>query len=795
MNFPSERFAGATLRHVLAAMAAVHLLLLFAPWRFFAPSVGLDPSWEQVIAHAAASGWQWGSDIVFTYGPLGYLRSPIFDKALTAPVLLWNGLLVLAVIVAILGLLRHVPTGAAVALYLVIALAASRRTGQNLYLMLPVFSAFLYFRAPETSLRVPIFVLVAAGVYANAYASVLASGLVTSALMDASRLLRRGKPLFVPVFAVAVIGAFLLAGQDLGSLPRFLRSVAEVVSGYADAMGLDGNGYETLAFLGASVGALSLIIGSEWPRLADSRRRADAWLLILVIGVFWYVVWKSGFVRHDSHSGIAWRALAMGLAAYAAMRWTDIPSRSRRVSMIGLAFLSFCAAANVGSAEFSFSRVWTQVRSALVDVPLRSLEQGRDALADPGRWQADQRRRKEEAYAGMRSAFPYLAAQGTVDVIGPDQGALLAHGVDYRPQPIFQTFVAYTPWLVDLNRRHLRSTRAAGTLFVSSATIDNHYPLSDLGQSIIETFTLYRPEDVAGDYVRLRRQAVARDAAAAETTRLDAVLDEWVPVGGGRGAVMLQAELRPSVIGQLARLALRLPGAAISVRLADGSEKTHRIVPAIASDGFLLSPYADSSAIMAAQSVGLLPEAHANRVVAVKMDAESPSARRFFENRMHIRLTRLELPVVERESLAPTLVRYFDRRETVVQFARSVAGKGQNVEARGAMLFAHAPATPEITLTGKATVRARYGIAEGAWTGDGRTDGVCFRMRMVADDGRSTTLHERCLTPLERTEDRAEQEMAVQVDAAGPIRFVLETECRANCSWDWSYWKDIDVTR
>ena len=44
------------------------LLKLPAP-----PTSGLDPSWRMVIGYALGHGMQWGTDLVFTYGPLGYL--------------------------------------------------------------------------------------------------------------------------------------------------------------------------------------------------------------------------------------------------------------------------------------------------------------------------------------------------------------------------------------------------------------------------------------------------------------------------------------------------------------------------------------------------------------------------------------------------------------------------------------------------------------------------------------------------------------------------------------------------
>ena len=45
------------------------------------PSSGLDPSWTQVQTHAFTHAWQFGTDIVFTYGPWGFLATTLYDPA------------------------------------------------------------------------------------------------------------------------------------------------------------------------------------------------------------------------------------------------------------------------------------------------------------------------------------------------------------------------------------------------------------------------------------------------------------------------------------------------------------------------------------------------------------------------------------------------------------------------------------------------------------------------------------------------------------------------------------------
>ncbi len=182
-----------------------------------------------------------------------------------------------------------------------------------------------------------------------------------------------------------------------------------------------------------------------------------------------------------------------------------------------------------------------------------------------------------------------------------------------------------------------------------------------------------------------------------------------------------------------------------------------------------------------------------NRVVAFRIDAPAPDDRWLFEPTASVVLARLAVAPAQDEPIAPELAQLLDRRDAASRFAMSVTDKEQHVEARGTLLFAHAPSAPGIVLTAPTTLHVRYGIMDSAWTPPQHTDGACFVIKTVAPDGQATPLYEHCLMPLEQEADRGEHEATVHVQTSTPVRLVLETDCHQNCSWDWSYWKDIEL--
>ncbi|MCY7418039.1 MAG: hypothetical protein LH650_06005, partial [Chloroflexi bacterium] len=65
---------------VLAALALLTAVLAWPTWAY-TPQPGPDASWQFGLSWAARLGLQWGTDIAFTYGPLGYTLAPMLMPA------------------------------------------------------------------------------------------------------------------------------------------------------------------------------------------------------------------------------------------------------------------------------------------------------------------------------------------------------------------------------------------------------------------------------------------------------------------------------------------------------------------------------------------------------------------------------------------------------------------------------------------------------------------------------------------------------------------------------------------
>jgi hypothetical protein len=612
-------------------------------------------------------------------------------------------------------------------------------------------------------------------------------------LIDASRLRHHRLPAMVPLFLAAYVSWWLMAGQQLSTLGLFVRSCIEQISGYASTVSLAGPRLEVVGFLGASASGLYIVLRAESRRLRDPVQRQDALLLLGVLAVYWFVTFKRGFVRHDvAHSASAWFGLAIAVAAYVLTRW-DIIQRGRvRYLLIALSLATTITGILVLEQAFRPLAIPFTLERVFLLRPWSSLQSMAMAVRDPARWLAEWRERLSTANSELRTAAPVPNVDGSVDILPPMQSSLIAQRMDYRPRPVLHDINAATPWLVELNRAYYRSDRAARFVIFGPGTIDNRYPLLDQGPAWLELLAYYDPRRIDGEFLVLERRPTPLPSEETGAQALPIELGKWVKLERRDAPLILRADIRYNALGVLLGVALRSPVLVLGVRLANGREREYRLVPMMAKMGFVLSPLVESSLDLAAVATKAMAIVAGNSVVEFKIDTASDFARRFVETPIHAEVASWSRLASHRE-VTPELRRNLARGELAAEMAARSSTQSPNVEARGTEVFAHAPASIALPLASASRLRASFGIHEGAFTGNGATDGVCFRVVVTDVRGAQTQLAERCLNPRVRGEDRAVQSLDVPIALSGRGTLSFETACGASCDWDWSYWKDIEV--
>jgi hypothetical protein len=182
-----------------------------------------------------------------------------------------------------------------------------------------------------------------------------------------------------------------------------------------------------------------------------------------------------------------------------------------------------------------------------------------------------------------RLAFP--APKGTVDLYPSEQGYAVAYRWPWGGRPVFQSYVAYTPALAQLNANHLRGERAPDTIFFAVEPVDRRFPALEDGLSWPELLARYRVRGGTGQYLWLERAERPRTYELVPIGEVAARLGEDVTVPAS-DLVWARVDLRPTLLGRIVRLLYKVPQPTLAVN----GHADFRLVPELLRAGFLLSP-------------------------------------------------------------------------------------------------------------------------------------------------------------------------------------------------------------
>ena len=767
---------------VLTLLWTLVVLLPLQPWPF---SVALDAAYPMALAEAFARGLRFGRDVVFTFGPFGFLFQPYYHPQTRCIQLAAWTLFAIAFWYPTLTIARRGLPRVLVLPWMIGLVVVGAVTTEG---FLTAFSALLLvFRfyvdrrslAPGTALLV----LVAAwlSLVKFTYFMAMAVTIVAITVDDLrQRRVSRAFLLFVASWSVLWLGA----GQRLGDTWSFLRTSVEVAGGYA-AMSSTGPYEEVIAAFAVAALLLLLVARTAW--------RVDGMRALLPTGTLAVVLFlghKAGFHRHDSHALTTAVILTLAAALYAAA--LPRPSRGRRTDILSRAVV---VTASLGLLWLFTARYLAQ---GLPEFAARKAQALPGLLANAVELVEDRGelgRRYEANLARIRAEEPIPPATGRVDVYPWKIPVVLAHGLSYDPRPVLQSYVAFTPSLAGLNAEHLLGADAPDSILFEIATIDQRYPSLDDGPSWPVLLTRYDVADASGSFLLLRRRAepapyrlvplATRAVHLGEPTRIP---------NGGHGPVWATLDIRLTALGRLAELLLRAPKVWLDVATRDGRVQRFRVIPEMARGGFLLSPLVVNTVDFALLASATDPASNALldlQSVTSMTVVPASGGTLFYRPKVHVSLARLEFP---RQQLP--LAGDLARLKSLVTLAIGMAHTGVRPDfrvdgRREAVLLAHATSSITVPLP-RASARARigFGMLDGAWQ-EGRTDGVEFRVSVLRA-GQAQPIWSRTLDPLHRPDDRGRQSGWIELPPGGEA-LQLETLQLGSDSWDWSYWSEITI--
>lgn len=542
----------------------------------------LDGAWQLGLRMALHDGLDFGTDIVFTYGPLGFLQGPI----LVYP---WGARLALVWV-----MLEHFTLCATLVWGLRRALGSLALAG-----LATVLVAALIFQEPTVVIGFTAAVVLAAGLAGPRGSPWIAAGLgfltgvellmkintgITLALLGIAALAaapaapaarRPLAALFAGGAAVTVVIGWLATGQAVGAFDDYVVNSLSIVSGYSEAMTIEfpETAWEYWAALVVAV------LGFVVARNAGARLpRRSAMGLLALWALLAFTSFKSGFVRHDAgHANIFWASTLGGLIAFG---WAA-PRRSTAV-LIGLLML-FGTLASLRLPLSSIVAPYDRAK-ALVD-QAQTLTDGsasNDAIA---------RGREARAAVEKLDGEIFKAANGIPAHIDPvDAGLVWSQRLPWHPLPVFQTYTAYTHHLDELNADALRSRDGPPQVIREkgiSSTIDGRNPSWESPAAMLAMLCNFRATQTAEHWQRLARSAPrCGKEQPLRTTKARLGAPTQIPPAPDSSSVVF-VRIDGIAVGGLEKIRTTLYRAKLRMLVLDGT-RPYRLIPGTAEDGLVL---------------------------------------------------------------------------------------------------------------------------------------------------------------------------------------------------------------
>lgn len=552
-----------------------------------------DPSLKDVLHFAAQTGLQYGPDITYTYGPLGFLIFPMFGSHAAGLRLAVDLLECSTVAVGLCLLAGQLRLAWRVALLLFFAWAASNIEVRQDLVFNTGFLCWGLLCFVESGRRLPWFLLILAVFMAfEALAKVSFFFLVPLlALGLAFDLLLRGKKGLALIFLLLLLALFLggwaLAGQPFANLPTFVVNEIGMVRGYNAALGweMSRNGY----FSALLLSCLTLVLLFVGSLSAYAKGSTHLWWrrLVLCGWIFWlmFTVWKHGVVRAHDCNLVECFSLFVVLAM--ALHLLPCESPLARRVMAGLSAASVILGVAVLQV-FSFTPPGTSLTQ-----PARELWANLKTTLHPGGYlktmnEYVQARRSEAQLPLIRK----LIGNSSVDVFGQSQAFALANDLNYRPRPVFQTYAACNTGLTELNETFYNSERAPQFVLFRLEPLDRKFPSLEDGRVLRQLLANYSRVAEEGNFLLLKRNHIGRTPM-----RLlkEGILKpgQQLSFEGFRGVPLwLELKLRPTLSGRLRQWLCRPPIVRVSAWGDPGRRLLvrNRAPASMMEAGFLVSP-------------------------------------------------------------------------------------------------------------------------------------------------------------------------------------------------------------
>ncbi len=774
-------------RSVWLWLQRVGLFLLVAACIFtfpIKPSYDLDASWRMALGKFFLDGRQFGRDVVFTYGPLGFLMGKTYSGLMFWSLLAWQVVATGFFTTLILYWSERLKGWSRLGYFAFLVLFGVTYE-DALHMLMIALAGFELLRRLDrpwhwsSSLLLIMLAVQSVAKFTNLMLATVMIGSVAALALWRGQ---RGPALrLLAWFGGGYLVGWVACGQNPLNLPAYLINSWHISQGYQEVMGIltpDAPFWKALVVLAVLAGYVLLNVFTQPDR---PRSLAGA----VMLGAFIHLNWKHGFVRSDGHMVGFFYCALLPITAFPVLLNEAGPFlRPKRWALVGAGVLCVLGIRDaipvlVESAHHIFlNRVQNNFQRAA-------------HLTDT---------RAEYDIALARELVLYdlphtrlVVGDRSLDVFGHDQATAVYNKFNYTPRPVFQSYSAYTPELAKLNADFYRSARAPEFVLLKLGSIDGRLPAMD-DSAVLYLFT-QRYKFILNEKFFQLWQKTGAPVDPAEAPRL--VEHRAIPVGQpwslaehNQSPLWVKIDLQPTLLGRLRTFFYKPPLLHLAIEDTQGLIRTYRMPVPIGRAGFIINPIIEDLTAFTRFAINK-PERTTRQITLLL----APEDRKYFAAHAQVELSRLNTSTAAQEFYNPlNRERFYMFGVAPVSFESANLPTNEQVDGQEVMVI-HAPSEMVFDVPpGATTLSGQHGFLAGAYEGKNNTNGADFVITW-SDGKDAVEIYRRFLNPKNVPDDRGL--IGFQVDLRPYVggRLYLRTLPGPynDMGWDWTAWSKIDI--
>ncbi|HEY1685500.1 MAG TPA: hypothetical protein VGG19_12110 [Tepidisphaeraceae bacterium] len=608
-------------RRIAWCVIFIWAFFLFVPFdAFVVPTGMLDRAWMLALHAEHANGARFGRDIIFTYGPAGFLLSPVYFPATYAIMLFWRALLIIIPFGCFLQILRqcnlstHLPgepgrprheilarysIPALITLALCLSCDRMEWNQDPLPVALATIILVLYFFLPRKSIFLTCTTLVALLVLGIAKQSYLGLAALIVAAIFLDCVFRRDLKDILYIGVAVIIGWWLgwcvIGGQHCRDFFHFLAVSSTVARSYLEAMAYSGRPIsaqstrilkprlEALLIAAFAANCLLVAIAAVATEFRMSRQRwiANGVLILLIAFIF-----KVGCIRPDvAHTGSGAAAmLCLILICAVPLKWLEGKFARLLIIVPGLFFLALFLA-SASRSRLVIDRTYPVF---LFQETASSVHAAAMFLRHGDQWQ---RPRFDAALDEARTSVSPFPPGGHVEVYPSDLMLALALSHPFIPRPALQSYAAFDSLVETADADYLRSAAAPQRILFHIDPTDGRFPATDDALSWPVLLSRYRYIGLAGDYFAFAQRPNSLALTRTLLAHQNAVFTQWVTLPSDPALLWAKLTIKQSLWGQALTNFAHASSPLLEIRISNGAVLQYRLNREQAGCGFLISPF------------------------------------------------------------------------------------------------------------------------------------------------------------------------------------------------------------